>query len=105
MSAKDPGNGSHAQTAASQQFPDSAAPTGSGDGVQPCEKKHWIKIRVVDEDGKPLTGIKLKVELTDGTTSEILSDGKGRFDTKKTLPPGNCKISLPDTFDADWDEQ
>ncbi len=62
-------------------------------------------MRVVDENGKALRGVRLKVKLTDGTTVDVTSDKNGKYTSAKSYPAGNCDITFPDTFNLEWKEQ
>jgi hypothetical protein len=107
MSAKNPKNGQDAEHAANRDFPPDPPP-GKEEPVQPCKRKdqkHWIGIRVVDDKGKPVAGVKVKVKLTDGSTVDVTTDKKGQWKTQKVLPAGSCDISFPETLDKEWKEQ
>ncbi len=43
----------------------------------PDKPKVWVEIAMVDEDGKPVTGVRYQITLPDGTTSEGTLDEKG----------------------------
>jgi hypothetical protein len=83
------------------------------DPVQNCPKegkKDWIGVRVVDEDGKPVKDVKVRLKLTDGsvTTVDFASaklEADGSYRTEKILDPGDCEISFPDLFDVEWKAQ
>jgi hypothetical protein len=102
MSAKDPKNGNNAKAGAAKDCKAVPAPGGKANPVLGCEQKHWIGVRVVGEDGKPLAGVKIKLKLTDGTTRDVVSDANGKYVTDKVLPAGSCDISFPDLFDIEW---
>jgi len=104
MSGKNPSNAKAAKDGAAKDFSASPAPDATEDPVPACEKKHWMAVRVVDERGKPVKDVKVKLKLSDGSTSNITTDKNGKFKTPKNLPPGNCTIALPDVFDAEWKE-
>ena len=105
MSAKNPVNGKQAKDGAGQNFQQNPVPQAKANPVQECTPKHWIGVRVVDEMGKPVAGLKIKLKLTDGTTTEVTSDKQGKYTTAKVLPAGSCDISLPGVFDPEWKEQ
>jgi hypothetical protein len=104
MSSKNANNGKNAKSGAGKDFNPAPIPVPKQDPV-PCAPKHWIGVRVVNEKGKPVAGVKLKLKLTDGTTPEVTSDKNGKYTTPKNLPAGNCEISFPDVFDLEWKEQ
>lgn len=105
MSAKNPASGKQAQDGANQNFQPQSVPQAKVNPVHECKVKHWIGVRVVDEWGKPVAGLKIKLKLTDGTTTEVTSDKKGKYATAKVLPAGSCDISFPEVFDPEWRAQ
>jgi hypothetical protein len=105
MSAKNPVNGKEAQQGVGQNFQPNPVPQGKVNPVQECKPKHWIGVRVVDEKGKPVVGVKIKLKLPNGNISEDTSDKNGKYTTGKALPAGSCDISLPEEFDLEWKEQ
>jgi len=105
MSSKDPGTGKAAKDGAANNFKADAMPDAKADPVLPCKTCHWLGVRVVNDKGKPVAGVKMKLTLTDGTTPVVTSDKNGKFATKKVLSPGTCTIAMPDLFDAEWKEQ
>ncbi len=104
MSAKDPKNAKEAKTGAGNLGEDKNPAPKEG-VVQPCDKKHWFGVRVVDKKGKVVPGVKVKLKLTDGTTPVITIDKTGAYKTTKCLNPGNCEVSFPDLFDVEWKPQ
>ena len=80
--------------------------------VQKCPQKNkdWIGVRVIDESGKAVKDIKVKMKLTDGSVVTIdfastALDGDGSYKTARTIDPGDCEISFPDTYDIEWKPQ
>lgn len=67
----------------------------------PSERRSWIEIELVDEDGKPVAGERYRVRLPDGTVKENFLDGRG-FARIESPVPGNCQISFPRRDGADW---
>ena len=70
--------------------------------VQPCPlEKTWIEFRMLDEDGKPVEGVKYRVKLPDGSFKEGSLDGEGkaRFEG---IEPGSAEISFPEVDGAEW---
>ncbi|NVN91639.1 MAG: type VI secretion system tip protein VgrG [Desulfuromonadales bacterium] len=66
------------------------------------DKKSWIEIELVDEDGKPVPGEVYKVTLPDGETVAT-----GTLDEKgiariEGIDPGNCKITFPNLDKDAW---
>lgn len=70
-------------------------------------QKDWIGVLVVDERGRPVKDVKVKLKLTDGSevvidflSAELQPDGSYRTD--RVLDPGQCEISFPELCDAEW---
>ena len=61
---------------------------------EPVEKKTWVAIELVDDDGKPVPWAKYRIELPDYSVREGILDvgGKARLDG---IVDGECKISFP----------
>jgi hypothetical protein len=83
-----------------------------GAAVQPCssdpprkivseDKKHWIEIALVDENGDPVPGVSYEIKLPDGTlqTGNLDSRGLARIDG---IDPGTCRVSFPDFDKGAW---
>ncbi len=104
MSSKDPQTAKNAQQGANN-LGGNNGPQGGNGAVLPCQKKHWFGIRVVDEKGKPVPGVKVKLKLTDGTTPAITIDDTGGYTTAKCLEAGNCEVTFPELFDVEWKPQ
>ena len=104
MSAKDPQNAKNAKEGTGN-LGTGTNPAPKQDTVLPCQKKHWFGIRVVDEKGKAVAGVKVSLKLTDGTTPTITTDKSGSYKTDKCLSPGDCEVSFPDLFDVAWKPQ
>jgi|SRR6516162_10469690 type VI secretion system secreted protein VgrG len=89
----------------------SAAPAGSC--VQPCgdaapppnvvapQKKHFVAIQMIDEEGKPAAGEDFKITLPDGTVQEGTLDAKGEARING-IDSGTCKITFPDLDKESW---
>src|SRR5262252_7690708 len=79
---------------------------GGKNGAMPC-KKHWLGVRVEDEDGVKVTDIEVYMELTDGNDytfnlgSQKLT-AEGAYKTPVILPDGTCKFGLPEIQDVEW---
>lgn len=102
MGAKDSKSGEAAKDGAAKNFGTAPLPQAKCSVVLPCKKKHWIGVRVVDEAGKPVSGITIKLKLTDGTNPTVASDKNGNYKSDLTLPDGSCDISFPDLIDVEW---
>jgi type VI secretion system secreted protein VgrG len=81
------------------------APSHKPSSVQNKDKKSWIEIKLVDEDGVPVAGEEYLVTLPDGQTvaSGTLDDkGKARVEN---IDPGNCKITFPRLDGRSWNKK
>ena len=66
------------------------------------DKKHWIEIELLDEDGNPVPGEPYRITLPDGTTvaSGTLDDkGWARVDH---IDPGTCQVTFPNLDKDVW---
>jgi hypothetical protein len=82
-------------------------PIGQSTGVSPAqekpkEKKAWIEIILVDNDGKPMSGVKYRITPPSGAPVEGTLDQNGQAGLYQ-IEPGNCKITFPDLDREAWD--
>lgn len=66
-------------------------------------EEHWLEIKVVDEAGEPVGGVRCVVELPDGGTRHARTDDGGVLYVDGVTQPGACKVRFPemhtDTFE------
>jgi hypothetical protein len=57
-------------------------------------KKHWIEISMVDQEGNPVAGESYAITIPDGTiqTGSLNAKGRARIDG---IDAGTCKITFP----------
>ena len=70
--------------------------------VQPCpETATWLEIRLVTDDGTPVAGEAIKVQLPDRSIHEVKLNAEGmvRFDN---IVAGEASVSFPEIIDHDW---
>ncbi|MCK5269838.1 MAG: hypothetical protein KAJ46_03600 [Sedimentisphaerales bacterium] len=72
------------------------------EGEEEAEKKTWIEIKLLDEEGVPVAGEKYRVELADGTTAEGSLDQEG-LARIEGVDPGNCVVTYPDLDEKAWE--
>ena len=87
-------------TAASTVDPDT--PTHDPNSASNKDKKHWIEIELLDEEGNPVPGEPYRITLPDGTTvaSGTLDDkGWARVDH---IDPGTCQVTFPNLDKDVW---
>ena len=81
----------------------SEAPSHDPNAEENKEKKSWVEIDLVDDDGKPIPGEKYRITLPDGSTvAEGTLDEKG-YARVAGIDPGSCKITFPDLDKDSWD--
>jgi type VI secretion system secreted protein VgrG len=79
------------------------APTHDPNNEENKEKKSWIEIELVDEEGQPVPGEPYRITLPDGTTvADGTLDEKGwaRVDN---IDPGSCKVTFPNLDKDAWE--
>ena len=67
------------------------------------DKKHWIEIELVDEDGNPVPGEPYRITLPDGTTvadGTLNEKGWARVDN---IDPGTCQVTFPNLDKDAWE--
>lgn len=94
---------------------DSAANFGYddvGSSVAPCsssppvvlsqDKKHWVEIALVDQDGNPVPGENYAITVPGGSvvTGSLNEKGRARVNG---IDPGTCKITFPDLDQHAWE--
>jgi len=98
-----------AQDASPFVQPDAALTQAAGSGSdQPAppvvvnpEKKSWVEIELVDEDGNPVPFEEYRLQLPDGSTVDGALDEKGQARVEG-IDPGTCKVSFPNRDAKDW---
>ncbi|OVZ65507.1 hypothetical protein CDO46_06055 [Pigmentiphaga sp. NML030171] len=84
---------------------------GGGDGDEPThdptseenqDKTHYIEVQLLDEEGQPVTGERVKFKLPNGKTATRSTDQEGVARVAR-LDPGNCEISFPGLDDSAWE--
>jgi hypothetical protein len=82
--------------------PATNAPTHDPNAAENREKKSWIAIELVGEDGNPIPGEPYRVTLPDGTTvADGTLDDKGRARVEN-IDPGTCKVTFPNRDKSTW---
>lgn len=79
-----------------------AAPTHDPSSEENKEKKHWIEIELVDEDGNPVPGEEYAITLPDGSVSSGTLDERG-FARVDGIDPGSCKVTFPNLDKDAWE--
>ena len=79
----------------SPQTTSAAAPApGPEEQSDPNDKTHSIDITLNDPDGKPMSGVKIRVRAPDGRTIEKTLDASGNAKFEQ-LTEGTCEVSFP----------
>ncbi len=66
------------------------------------DKKAWIEIILVDNEGKPMPGVKYRITPPGGNAVEGRLNEHGQAGLYQ-IEPGNCKITFPDLDREAWD--
>jgi type VI secretion system secreted protein VgrG len=66
-------------------------------------KKSWIKIKMVDEEGKPVPGVRYRITTPEGRvkSGSLNKDGKAHV---KGFDPGSCKVTFPELDQEAWED-
>jgi hypothetical protein len=75
---------------------------GSRPQEKPKEKKAWIEIILVDNEGKPMPGVRYRITPPGGAPVEGRLNEFGQAGLYQ-IEPGNCKITFPDLDKEAWD--
>ena len=91
------------------EMPDEPTPQVESQEATRCVKNHWIGVKGVDEAGKGVHDVTVKLKASDGTESTVVLAKKklrsGEYKTGKVLAAGNCEISFPAEYDVEWKPQ
>ncbi|MCX5883904.1 MAG: carboxypeptidase-like regulatory domain-containing protein, partial [Deltaproteobacteria bacterium] len=74
------------------------------DAEEKSEKKSWIEIELVDEDGNPVPGEKYRVTLPDNKTVATGTLDKKGYAKVAGIDPGTCKITFPNLDKEAWEK-
>jgi hypothetical protein len=66
------------------------------------QKKHWVEIALMDEDGHPVPDQNYAITLPGGKVVEGTLNAKGRARVNG-IDPGTCKITFPDFHQDSWE--
>ena len=58
----------------------------------PCTSKDWIDFRLVDAGGRPMAGVRYRLDSSDGRSAEGVTDQDGCAG-HDGLDPGKCRIT------------
>lgn len=75
--------------AADSQFADQPV----GTPQRKCRPKSWIDFRLLDANGKPVSGMRYRLDDTEGRTVEGVTDFDGCAG-EADIDPGNCQITF-----------
>ena len=65
------------------------------------DKKHWVEIAMVDQEGNPAAGQNYEIKLPDGSIVTGSLDERGLVRIEG-IDPGNCKIRFPTLDKTAW---
>ncbi len=84
------------------KIPSFTKPTHKPKDPKNKDKKSWIEINLVDDEGDPVAGERYRVTLPDGSTlAEGTTDEKG-FARVDHIDPGTCKVTFPNIDGRAW---
>ncbi len=84
------------------KIPSYTKPTHKPKDPKNKDKKSWIEIHLVDDEGDPVAGERYRVTLPDGSTvAEGTTDEKG-FAKVTNIDPGTCKVTFPNIDGRAW---
>ncbi len=66
------------------------------------DKKSWIKIKMVDEEGNPVPGEAYRIVTPGNRVASGSLNKKGEAEVKG-IDPGNCKVSFPNLDKDAWE--
>lgn len=69
---------------------------------KPKEKKAWIEIILVEEEGKPMPGVKYRITPPGGQPKEGRLNEHGQAGVYQ-IEPGTCKVTFPDLDQDAWE--
>jgi len=88
---------------ARRQSAASDAPTHDPNSPENQDKKHWIEIQLLDEDGNPVPGEPYKITLPDGSTvADGTLDDKGHARVSN-IDSGTCQVTFPNLDKEAWE--
>jgi hypothetical protein len=83
-----------------------SAPKDDGPALTPSQlrklREGWISLEVLDDFDRPWSG-KVKIQLPDSSTRELVTDGEGAT-SADGFDPGNAVVSLLDLHETSWDK-
>jgi len=78
-------------------------PTHEPKSEENKDKKFWIEIELVDEEGQPMAGEAYEVTVPDGSVQTGSLDDKG-FAHIANIDSGNCQVTFPNLDQDAWEE-
>jgi hypothetical protein len=64
--------------------------------------QHWVEIELIDEEDKPVPGVKYKITLPGGAIQEGTLDQNG-WTRVQAYAEGSCKVSFPELDETSWE--
>ncbi|MFN3322424.1 MAG: type VI secretion system Vgr family protein [Bryobacteraceae bacterium] len=94
--------GAAGAVAAMKMVAASDAPPHDPTSEENQEKKSFIEIKLVGEDGKPIPGEPYRITLPDGKVADGTLDENG-YAKVENIDPGSCKITFPNLDKDAWE--
>jgi hypothetical protein len=107
------GGGENQEDEQSTKKPDNSLADANAKTARPAAKgsapkpKHWIGVKVLDEDGKPVKDVTVNGEFNDGESftadfSSATLQPDGSYKTDQIYDATTCEITFPDVYDVEW---
>lgn len=81
--------------------PGLAPAVGSSPDQTRSDRKVWVEIELLDDDGQPVPNEPYRIELPDGSATEGSTDDLGRARVDG-IDPGNCNVTFPSLDQSSW---
>jgi type VI secretion system secreted protein VgrG len=99
----DPGKDYVYQAETKPYDPEKSAPWHD-ESQEETDERHWIGIRLFDDNGKRLANEKYEIVLPDGTTiASGTLDQNGEKELRGLKLPGDCQVRFPDLDSKTWE--
>jgi uncharacterized Zn-binding protein involved in type VI secretion len=95
------GGGSSSTTSSSGGSSSSASSSPASSSANEQQEQRWVEIELVDEEGQPAAGIRVRVTPSAGPAIEVTTDEQG-IARASDIEPGECTITLPDLDESAW---
>ena len=81
--------------------PAASEPTPPSVAIVDPEKPSWIVVELLSDEGRPMVGERVLVQLPDGSSYDGALDKNGRLRIEG-IDAGSCRILFPERDGRDW---